>query len=198
MPVAPPPPAASPLAKTVTLRFEAEPSGAHVFAKKDGKEFARSPSSCKLPKGPSPSAYLFRLAGYREVALTAKPNADRTLHVSLEKLARADPDGQPTDQAPRPPAPPRRRQAPEEPPSTKTPRPPRRFSHATRRLTTAAGSGGRRGWTGQGGPAVTLGQEVQEALRGQRDAAAALQVTARSSANMPPAATPPPASATMS
>ncbi len=89
LPVAPPPPSA-PVAKTVTLRFEADPSGAHVFAmkdgKKDGKDLGESPVELQVPKGGQPAAYLFRLAGYREVALSAKPNADRTLHVSLEKL----------------------------------------------------------------------------------------------------------------
>jgi eukaryotic-like serine/threonine-protein kinase len=85
-PVAPPPPAA-PVAKTVTLRFEAEPAGAHVFAKKDGKDLGEIPVELQVAKGGQPADYLFRLAGYREVALSAKPNADRTLHVSLEKLA---------------------------------------------------------------------------------------------------------------
>ena len=84
-PVAPPPPAA-PVAKTVTLRFEAEPAGAHVFAKKDGKDLGEIPVELQVAKGGQPADYLFRLAGYREVALSAKPNADRTLHVSLEKL----------------------------------------------------------------------------------------------------------------
>jgi serine/threonine-protein kinase len=84
-PVAPPA-VAAPAAKTVTLRFEAEPSGAHVFAKKDGKDLGEIPVELQVPKGTQSADYLFRLAGYREVALTAKPNADRTLHVSLEKL----------------------------------------------------------------------------------------------------------------
>jgi len=91
--VAPPPPVApvAPVAKTVTLRFEAEPSGAHLFDKKDGKDLGEIPVELQVPKGAQPSDYLFRLAGYREVALSAKPNADRTLHVSLEKLAAATP-----------------------------------------------------------------------------------------------------------
>jgi hypothetical protein len=91
--VAPPPPVApvAPVAKTVTLRFEAEPAGAHLFDKKDGKDLGEIPVELQLPKGPQPSDYLFRLAGYREVALSAKPNADRTLHVSLEKLAAPTP-----------------------------------------------------------------------------------------------------------
>ncbi len=92
-PVAPPPPVAPPAAKTVMLRFEAEPSGAHLFAKvdgkKDGKDLGEIPVELELPKGTQSSDYLFRLAGYREVSLTARPNADRTLHVSLEKIAAA-------------------------------------------------------------------------------------------------------------
>ena len=51
----------------------------------------REPRRAAGPQGAEPSAYLFRLAGYREVALSAKPNADRTLHVSLEKLAAPTP-----------------------------------------------------------------------------------------------------------
>ncbi|HEX3903323.1 MAG TPA: serine/threonine-protein kinase [Polyangia bacterium] len=90
-PVAPPAPVEPPAAKTVTLRFEAEPSGAHLYAKqegkKDGKDLGEIPLELQLPKGAVSSDYLFKLAGYREVSLSAKPNADRTLHVSLEKLA---------------------------------------------------------------------------------------------------------------
>ena len=86
-PVAPPPPVAPPAPKTVTLRFEAEPSGAHLFAKKDGKDLGEIPVELQLPKGTSASDYVFRLAGYKDVSLAAKPNADRTMHVSLEKVA---------------------------------------------------------------------------------------------------------------
>ena len=94
-PVAPPAPVEPPAAKTVTLRFEAEPAGAHLFAKqdgkKDGKDLGEIPVELQLPKGAGSSDYLFKLAGYREVSLTAKANADRTLHVSLEKLAAPTP-----------------------------------------------------------------------------------------------------------
>jgi eukaryotic-like serine/threonine-protein kinase len=86
-PVAPPPPVAPPAPKTVTLRFEAEPSGAHLFAKKDGKDLGEIPVEIQIPKGTAASDYVFRLAGYKDVSLVAKPNADRTMHVSLEKVA---------------------------------------------------------------------------------------------------------------
>jgi serine/threonine-protein kinase len=89
-PVAPPP-VAPPAAKTVTLRFEAEPAGVHLFAKKDGKDLGEAPVEIQVAKGNQASDYTFRLAGYKEISLAAKPNADRTLHVSLEKLPAAAP-----------------------------------------------------------------------------------------------------------
>jgi hypothetical protein len=87
VPVAPPPPVAPPAPKTVTLRFEAEPTGAHLFDKKGGKDLGETPVELQVPKGTASADYVFRLAGYKEVSLAAKPNADRTLHVSLEKTA---------------------------------------------------------------------------------------------------------------
>jgi serine/threonine-protein kinase len=91
-PVAPPPVAVAPLApKTVTLRFEAEPSGAHLFAKQDGKDLGEIPLELQLAKGTTSSDYIFRLAGYKDVSLAAKPNANRTMHVSLEKIPAAAP-----------------------------------------------------------------------------------------------------------
>jgi serine/threonine-protein kinase len=108
-PVVPPPPVAPPAAKTVTLRFEAEPAGAHLFAKKDGKDLGEIPVELQVPKGTTSSDYVFRLAGYKDVSLAAKPNADRTLHVSLEKTAAA------------PPAADKRRPAPHRPGKKKTP-----------------------------------------------------------------------------
>jgi serine/threonine protein kinase len=85
-PVAPPPPVAPPAAKTVTLRFEAEPAGVHLFAKKDGKDLGEIPLELQVPKGTASSDYVFRLAGYKDVSLAAKPNADRTMHVALQKI----------------------------------------------------------------------------------------------------------------
>jgi eukaryotic-like serine/threonine-protein kinase len=87
IPVAPPPPVAPPAPRTVTLRFEAEPTGAHLFDKKAGKDLGEIPVELQVPKGTASADYVFRLAGYKDVSLAAKPNADRTLHVSLEKVA---------------------------------------------------------------------------------------------------------------
>ncbi|HEY6461592.1 MAG TPA: serine/threonine-protein kinase, partial [Polyangiaceae bacterium] len=97
-PVAPPPPVAPPAPKSVTLRFEAEPSGAHLFDKKAGKDLGEIPVELQVPKGTGSADYVFRLAGYKDVSLAAKPNADRTLHVSLEKVA-APPAAQATADA---------------------------------------------------------------------------------------------------
>ncbi len=93
---APPPPAptlAPPVKKTVTIRFEADPAGSHLFRKKDDKDLGEVPVDVQLPKGGSTSEYLLRLGGYREVALVADPSSDRTLHVSLNKLAPPAPAG---------------------------------------------------------------------------------------------------------
>jgi hypothetical protein len=82
---------APPAPKTVTLRFEAEPAGAHLFAKKDGKDLGEIPVELQLPKGATSSDYVYRLAGYKDHSLAAKPNADRTMHVSLEKIPAPQP-----------------------------------------------------------------------------------------------------------
>ena len=75
--------------KTVTIRFEAEPAGAHLVDEKDGKDLGAVPIEVQLPKGGEPSKYKLRLAGYREVPLTATPTADRTMHVVLDKVPAA-------------------------------------------------------------------------------------------------------------
>jgi serine/threonine protein kinase len=97
-PPAPPPPLpAPPVKKTVTIRFEAEPAGAHVIRKKDDKDLGVVPIEIQLAKdagkaGPDGLAYVLRLPGYKERPLTADVNGDRTFHVSLEKApAPADP-----------------------------------------------------------------------------------------------------------
>ena len=95
--LAPPPaPAAPPLKKAVTLRFEAEPAGAHVFSRTDGRDLGVVPVEVQLAKEGTkkggPLAYVYRLAGYRDLALSADPNADRTYHVSLEKLPAPAPE----------------------------------------------------------------------------------------------------------
>jgi eukaryotic-like serine/threonine-protein kinase len=95
-PVATPPPPsvptlAPPVKKTVTIRFEADPAGSHLIRKKDDQDLGEVPVEVQLPKGGSTSEYLLRLGGYREVALVADPTSDRTLHVSLNKLATPPP-----------------------------------------------------------------------------------------------------------
>src|SRR5262245_22360981 len=91
-PPAPPQPPPVPVKKTVTIRFEAEPAGAHVFRKKDDKDLGVVPVEIQLGKdaakaGPDGLAYVLRLPGYKERPLTADVNMDRTFHVSLEKAA---------------------------------------------------------------------------------------------------------------
>ncbi len=85
-PPAPVEPLPPPTAKTVTIRFEADPAGAHVIDQKDGKDLGSVPVEIQLAKGGDPSKYMLRLAGYREVPLTAQPTADRTMHVVLDKV----------------------------------------------------------------------------------------------------------------
>jgi hypothetical protein len=89
-PPAPPQPPPVAVKKTVTIRFEAEPAGAHVFRKKDDKDLGVVPVEIQLAKdvgkaGPDALAYVLRLPGYKERPLTADVNMDRTFHVSLEK-----------------------------------------------------------------------------------------------------------------
>ena len=85
-----PPPPVAPANKTVTIRFEAEPAGAHVFRKKDDKDLGVVPVEIQLGKdaaktGADGLAYVLRLPGYKERPLMADVNTDRTFHVSLEK-----------------------------------------------------------------------------------------------------------------
>ncbi len=93
--VAPPPPPAPPASKDVTIRFETDPPGAHVIDQKDGKDLGAVPMEVRLPKGGDPSKYTLKLAGYREVPVTAKPTADRTMHVLLDKVPEAAPPHRP-------------------------------------------------------------------------------------------------------
>ena len=93
-PPAPPLTPPVPLKKTVTIRFEAEPAGAHVFRKKDDADLGIVPVEIQLAKdagkaGPDALAYVLRLPGYKDRPLVADVNMDRTFHVSLEKAAAA-------------------------------------------------------------------------------------------------------------
>jgi predicted Ser/Thr protein kinase len=81
-----PPIAVTPVKKTVTIRFEADPAGSHLYSKDDDRDLGVVPVELQLPRGSAPAVYLLRLDGYREVALVADPTSDRTLHVSLDKL----------------------------------------------------------------------------------------------------------------
>jgi serine/threonine-protein kinase len=87
---APPPPVAPPVKRMVTLRFEADPPGAHVFNKKDDKDLGVVPVEIQLAKDAAKkgesTAYVYRLPGYKELALNADTSTDRTFHVSLDKL----------------------------------------------------------------------------------------------------------------
>jgi hypothetical protein len=80
----------APVKKTVTIRFEAEPAGVHVFRKKDDKDMGVVPVEIQLAKdagkaGPDALAYVLRLPGYKERPLTAAVDSDRTFHFELEK-----------------------------------------------------------------------------------------------------------------
>src|SRR5688572_4926088 len=95
-PVAPPTPQAPVVKKTVTIRFEADPPGAHVFRKKDNSDMGVVPVELQLAKdaakaGPDSVTYVLRLPGYRERLLVADVATDRTFHVSLEKAPAAPP-----------------------------------------------------------------------------------------------------------
>ncbi|HXU60696.1 MAG TPA: hypothetical protein VN962_03285, partial [Polyangia bacterium] len=89
-PPAPRPPAPESPAK-VTIRFETDPPGAHVIDQKGGHDLGAVPVEVQLAKGGDPSKYTLRLAGYRDVPLTATPTADRTMHVVLDKVPAAAP-----------------------------------------------------------------------------------------------------------
>ena len=96
-PPAPPTPPSVLVKKTVTLRFEAEPAGVHVFSKKDDKDLGVVPVEVQLPKDASknaePAGYVLRLPGYKDKGLSADASADRTFHFSLEKVAAANEGG---------------------------------------------------------------------------------------------------------
>jgi serine/threonine-protein kinase len=89
-PVATTTPPPVPVKKSVTIRFEAEPAGAHVFRKKDDKDLGVVPVEIQLAKdagktGPDALGYVLRLPGYKERPLAADVTTDRTFHVSMEK-----------------------------------------------------------------------------------------------------------------
>jgi hypothetical protein len=83
---APAPPVPPPVKTTVTVRFEAIPSGAHVIRKSDGRDLGSSPLDVKLPHNGSGTDYVFKKDGYKDFAVTTDLSEDNTVHVSLEKI----------------------------------------------------------------------------------------------------------------
>ncbi len=89
------PPAASlaqPALKTVIFRFESDPVGADVFDA-GGNDLGQTPLEVPLPRGNAVHDYVLRRAGHREISLAAVPDANRTLHVSLDRLVTSAPGG---------------------------------------------------------------------------------------------------------
>ena len=92
-PVAPPPPVAPPARQDRHAPLRGRAVGRAPLRQEGRQGPGRDPRRAPAPQGDRPSDYFFRLAGYKEVSLTAKPNADRTLHVVAGKgrrPARAD------------------------------------------------------------------------------------------------------------
>jgi serine/threonine protein kinase len=84
---------AQPAPKTVTFRFESDPAGADVFDAQ-GNELGQTPLEVPLPQGNAVHDYVLRLAGHRAISLAAVPDANRTLHVPLDRLlVSSAPDG---------------------------------------------------------------------------------------------------------
>jgi PEGA domain len=70
---------------TVTVRFESEPAGVHVFRVFDDRDLGATPLEVKLPRDGGKPVYVFKREGYQDQTLTADLSADRTLRVQLEK-----------------------------------------------------------------------------------------------------------------
>jgi eukaryotic-like serine/threonine-protein kinase len=82
-----PAPATTPPApKTVTLRVDATPEGAHVFRKSDGTDLGTAPLELELPLKSGAVEYVVRKDGYKESLLSTDLSRDRKLRVALEKL----------------------------------------------------------------------------------------------------------------
>jgi serine/threonine-protein kinase len=77
------------LPATVTIRFEGEPAGAHVFRVTDDKDLGAVPVELTLPRDGGRPSYVVRLDGYREEALSADLARDQTLRVALQKEPQA-------------------------------------------------------------------------------------------------------------
>jgi serine/threonine protein kinase len=91
--VAPPPvptPPAPPEPQTVSVTFEVEPHGTHVFRKGGGdakpEDLGAVPLELKLPRTGEEIAFLLRAEGHKERSINVDLNRDQVLHVSLERL----------------------------------------------------------------------------------------------------------------
>jgi hypothetical protein len=89
-PSAPPKAPAAP--PTVTIRFEAQPHGVHVFRKSDDKDLGAAPLEVKLPKDSDATEYVLRKSGYKDAALAADLSADHTLHAKLDAVPSPPPE----------------------------------------------------------------------------------------------------------
>jgi len=92
-PVVPPP--APPVKTTVTVRFEASPTGTHIFRKSDNKDLGATPLDVKLPHNGPAMDYILRKDGYKDYGVTADLNEDNTVHVALEKVEAPPPVAKP-------------------------------------------------------------------------------------------------------
>jgi serine/threonine protein kinase len=84
-------PAAAPSPNTVTIRFEAEPAGAHLIRTTDDKDLGVVPVELRLPRDGGRPEYVLRLDGYKDKPLIADLGRDQTLRVSLERQPPAPP-----------------------------------------------------------------------------------------------------------
>jgi serine/threonine-protein kinase len=84
--VAPPSPPPAPAKTSVTVRFEANPAGSHVFRKNDGKDLGAAPLELNLPHNGSATEFVLRKDGYKDYGITADLSEDNTVHVALEKV----------------------------------------------------------------------------------------------------------------
>ncbi len=90
----PPPPPPPVVPETVSVKFEVEPAGAHVFRKVEGQTEAEDlgavPLELKLPKDGDASGYVIRAEGYKDRPVKLDLRRDQELHLSLQRLPAAD------------------------------------------------------------------------------------------------------------